>query len=447
MEMSVGITKGFHNLPRLWNDDTVRPQERVTDLKSGFKAIGREFGFGIYDGVSGLVTQPWQGARRDGATGFFKGVGKGLGGLAAKPGAAVFGIAGHFMKGVVKEVQNLFGSNVQNYIITSRVAQGYEEWMQSSEAEKQDVIDRWRLIQKDLKKKREPEKTVRGGPEVQQRESTGERPTSFAQSFISAQPSKNHGDAMVPMRPTGTATEAAQTNGIVGRPVPSRPASEQVFPAATSVSLPDDTQQSTLDNSGTEHPEAISHDHHIEQQEAWQDSSRLSRGQQDSASHSDGQESHVRAASFTSDLSSLAPAARDTYAHLSDSDWDATSVDADNAIETFDHQFREPGEMTAQSRPGVGLSSGSKNPPVYDQAHLAATSQSAFEAQHHSQQGEKTARERTEEEIVMEYVKKQSLLEVHHQAKRKGKGRAKMEEEADDEDLRKALEASMQDHE
>jgi hypothetical protein len=45
----------------------------------------------------------------------------------------------------------------------------------------------------------------------------------------------------------------------------------------------------------------------------------------------------------------------------------------------------------------------------------------------------------------MEYVKKQSLLEVHHQ--NKGKGRATAIEDKDDEDLQKALKLSMQGHE
>lgn len=35
---------------------------------------------------------------------------------------------------------------------------------------------------------------------------------------------------------------------------------------------------------------------------------------------------------------------------------------------------------------------------------------------------EKTRQERNEEDIVMEYIKKQSLLKVHH--RNKGKGRA-----------------------
>jgi hypothetical protein len=168
VDISVNFARGFHNMPRLWGDDTVRPQERVSDLKSGLKAVGREFGYGWYDGVTGLVTQPWKGAQKGGAGGFVKGIGKGIGGFIAKPGAALFGILGHTMQGVNKEVQKLFGNDVQSYIIASRVAQGHEEWLQGSEAEKQDVITRWKLIQKDLKKKISKEIT-REAQEVQQR--------------------------------------------------------------------------------------------------------------------------------------------------------------------------------------------------------------------------------------------------------------------------------------
>ena len=169
MELSVSITEGFHNAPKLWGDDTVRPQEQISDFKSGAMAAGKEFGFGWYDGVTGLVTQPWKGAQKEGASDFVKGVGKGIGGFATKPFAALSGILGHTMKGVHKEVQKLFGSSVQNYIVTSRVAQGYEEWLQSSDAEKQDVIVRWKLIQKSLKKKRNPDEMVQGVLEAQRK--------------------------------------------------------------------------------------------------------------------------------------------------------------------------------------------------------------------------------------------------------------------------------------
>lgn len=47
----------------------------------------QEFGYGFLDGISGLATQPVQGARKEGAVGAIKGFGKGIGGLILKPAA------------------------------------------------------------------------------------------------------------------------------------------------------------------------------------------------------------------------------------------------------------------------------------------------------------------------------------------------------------------------
>jgi UDP:flavonoid glycosyltransferase YjiC (YdhE family) len=222
MELSMSFTKGFHNIPKLWGDDTVRPQVKVTDFRSGAKAAGKEFGLGWYDGVTGLVTQPWKGAQKEGASGFFKGIGKGMGGFIPKAGAGSFGILGYTMKGVHKEVQKLLGSNVQNYIVASRVAQGYEEWLRSSDAEKQDVIVRWKLIQKYVKKSRNPDETVRDLLEAERkmnmedRESRQDygRAASSTQSASADAPnldpeSAMHamGDTQSPLRPANTASE------------------------------------------------------------------------------------------------------------------------------------------------------------------------------------------------------------------------------------------------
>lgn len=87
MDFTLGIARGFHNAPKLYGDDTVRPHEKVTDLQSGLKAAGKEFGYGLFDGITGLVTQPLRGAEKEGAAGLVKGIGKGIGGLILKPGA------------------------------------------------------------------------------------------------------------------------------------------------------------------------------------------------------------------------------------------------------------------------------------------------------------------------------------------------------------------------
>ena len=45
----------------------------------------QELGLGVYDGFTGVVTQPIKGGREEGLPGVYKGIGKGLGGLFFKP--------------------------------------------------------------------------------------------------------------------------------------------------------------------------------------------------------------------------------------------------------------------------------------------------------------------------------------------------------------------------
>ena len=87
MNFCLGLAKGFRNVPKLYNDETVRPTEKVTGLASGVKVAGKEFGLGLYDGISGLVTQPLKGAEKEGGIGFVKGFGKGVSGIIMKPAA------------------------------------------------------------------------------------------------------------------------------------------------------------------------------------------------------------------------------------------------------------------------------------------------------------------------------------------------------------------------
>lgn len=84
MAFTLGMTKGFRNAPTLYGDTTTRPATKVTGWQSGIRAAGKEFGLGMYDGLSGMVTQPYQGARREGGLG--RGFGKGVAGAVVKPG-------------------------------------------------------------------------------------------------------------------------------------------------------------------------------------------------------------------------------------------------------------------------------------------------------------------------------------------------------------------------
>lgn len=87
MNFCLGLARGFRNAPRLYHDDTIRPPEKVTDFASGVRVASKEFGLGVFDGLSGLVTQPLKGAEKEGGMGLLKGFGKGVGGIVLKPAA------------------------------------------------------------------------------------------------------------------------------------------------------------------------------------------------------------------------------------------------------------------------------------------------------------------------------------------------------------------------
>lgn len=144
MDFTLSLAKGFHNAPKLYGDTTVRQHEKIVDLHSGLRVAGKEFGYGFYDGITGLVTQPLAGAKKEGAAGFIKGAVKGFGGLILKPAAGIWGLPGYTAKGIYSEVAKHFGSSVQNYIIAARTAQGFEDWKNSTPEQRQAIVNAWK---------------------------------------------------------------------------------------------------------------------------------------------------------------------------------------------------------------------------------------------------------------------------------------------------------------
>ncbi|GAW11655.1 hypothetical protein ANO14919_010030 [Xylariales sp. No.14919] len=143
MNFCMGLARGFRNAPNLYNDDTVRPTEKVTGFSSGLKVAGKEFGLGLYDGITGLVTQPLKGAEKEGGAGLLKGFGKGIGGLIFKSGAAVWGIPAYTMAGIHAEIRTMFAQSAHKYIVASRMSQGNEDFNASSAEEREDIEVRW----------------------------------------------------------------------------------------------------------------------------------------------------------------------------------------------------------------------------------------------------------------------------------------------------------------
>ena len=171
MDISVAIAQGFHNAPRLYGDKTVRRPTRITGIKSGFKAAGEEFGYGIYDGWTGLVKHPYHGAKEGGALGFAKGMGRGVGGWVLKDLAAPFGLFGYTLKGIQKQLTR--GRQPTAFIEHARRIQGEKDLRGLSDDKRDEateqVMKAWQIIA-ELRKEKEnlKDQGIRGRLEVYQ---------------------------------------------------------------------------------------------------------------------------------------------------------------------------------------------------------------------------------------------------------------------------------------
>ncbi|KAJ8117470.1 hypothetical protein OPT61_g1334 [Boeremia exigua] len=125
MNVTLALTQGFHNAPRLYGDETVRRPPRVTGLHSGLRAGRDELVYGVADGVSGIVTQPIRGAKERGVMGAVRGVGFGIGGFVLKDIAALLGPSAYFMKGLDAEYMKKYQPTT--FIRKARIAQGQQE--------------------------------------------------------------------------------------------------------------------------------------------------------------------------------------------------------------------------------------------------------------------------------------------------------------------------------
>ncbi|KAL3248382.1 hypothetical protein ABHI18_012054 [Aspergillus niger] len=143
MGLTVMLSQGFHNLPLMYHDRAVRDTPEVTGVKSGFVAAGKEFACGIYDGVTGLVTQPSQGWNGGGFGGMTKGIGKGVGGVLLKPQAGLWGLLGYPLEGIHREIEQSYGANRVDYVVESRIRQGLMELDTASQEERAAVLDNW----------------------------------------------------------------------------------------------------------------------------------------------------------------------------------------------------------------------------------------------------------------------------------------------------------------
>ncbi|KAK6439366.1 hypothetical protein LTR95_004433 [Oleoguttula sp. CCFEE 5521] len=437
MEFTMGLSKGFRNAPKLYGDDTVRKPEHVTDFRSGMRAATKEFGLGVYDGISGLVTQPVRGAQKEGAAGFLKGIGKGIGGVVLKTSAGGMAIPAYTMKGIYKEMQSHFGSSIQNYIIAARTAQGVEDWTNASSEEKAEVVKNWQALQVGLKKKKNLDEIMHDicQEHRRKRQAWAHKRMEGWRSHHGSH-SGQDGDSVTSstnVSRTATHVSTASTT-TAGDHSPAEPEIEDaIMQSVRETSRGDPEEDAAVERAIRASMAELTKSQNKGNDFADEDSELMRAMAASMSQGGTGDEELERA---------LAASLREQRG-ISDDASDLTSVHGVNSV-------RDDETLFGDNEVG-GISMHDNEPtdeklPPYDAGHLAGATKSAFEK---SGGGEKSREELDEEETVMKYVKKQSQLEQQHKSAWEGKssasGAGPTAERVHDEDeeLKKAMELSL----
>ncbi|KAG7086366.1 hypothetical protein E1B28_002326 [Marasmius oreades] len=211
MKIVSSIHEGFQNLPELYGSE-VRQPGQVKDFSSGLREAGKGLYYGYYDGITGLVTEPWKGAQKEGFVGAIKGSARSFANVTLRPAAGIVGVVKHPMKGAVKSVQSLFSKDKERVQLRTRVSDGLLVAKAGSSSQKQGILRRFEEAKAGTKERQErlakmAEKVIRGEP---QQGDDGATPSSSITTSASTPSHSRFPDVTATSPPTGDAEEIFQ---------------------------------------------------------------------------------------------------------------------------------------------------------------------------------------------------------------------------------------------
>lgn len=123
VDLPYAAAEGFRAVPKLYGEE-VQDHGQVKGWKSGLGMAGKGFTHGMTSGASDLFVKPFEDAKKEGALGFVKGVGKGTLGFTSKTASAVLGLVAYPGQGICKSIHTLVKSETRKTIALRRHAEG-----------------------------------------------------------------------------------------------------------------------------------------------------------------------------------------------------------------------------------------------------------------------------------------------------------------------------------
>jgi hypothetical protein len=392
------------------------------------------------------VTDPLKGAKKEGGVGFIKGVGRGIAGVPLHIMSGVFAVPGYTMKGLYQEGMKSKGANVQNYIIAARISQGYDEANTVARKEKDEIVKRFKCISLNVKKKKNIGEGQVEALSTMMKERRDKRSNARApgNSITSSQAR------------TSSSTPVHHANKYSLPPIPAqapnnedeeadRLALEAAIRASVNETSHGDPHEDELiaraiRASAAELERPV--DHHEDEEEALQRALKASIEEAQKSGATEEEQRMLEETLRASMLDNSNAAKR----RGSDSEWDSSDTEDDEDYQRIIAESKELAHMQAHQTPdnshiaststaqesGTTSTHPSDLPPSYSSVPSQAPGdgdedEDFRKALEESERAEKQRKQdmdkqMTEEEAMLEQVKKQSLAEEEHR-KRAAQGR------------------------
>ncbi|BEJ13699.1 hypothetical protein CspHIS471_0308730 [Cutaneotrichosporon sp. HIS471] len=137
--------EGLENVPGILGGQT-RRRGKVDSLTTGVQEGAKGLAYGIFDGITGLVTEPYRGAKSGGVDGFVKGAWNGVVSLGPRLAGAGLGLVVHPTTGAFRGLRTRLGMAgllEQSVMYSPRQAASHKAALGVSKAERAEIITAW----------------------------------------------------------------------------------------------------------------------------------------------------------------------------------------------------------------------------------------------------------------------------------------------------------------
>ncbi|KAJ6606176.1 UDP-Glycosyltransferase/glycogen phosphorylase [Mycena vulgaris] len=159
MDIVTSVHEGFYNTPKLYGSK-VRKTGKVTDFASGLKEGGKGLFYGYYDGITGLVREPYEGAQKEGFMGAVKGSLRSFANATIRPAGGIVGLIAHPVHGLWKSVQSPMAQKQEQRQREVRISDGVEAVRKSTQTQRSEIVQIFKQLKAGTKERQKKYKDI-----------------------------------------------------------------------------------------------------------------------------------------------------------------------------------------------------------------------------------------------------------------------------------------------